>query len=195
MAVSVPRSSSKCCRRPVDQGHRNDGHHVESLDRLDAPVARFSDYWGAARRHDLVVQLPVRASLHRKCGPKRGTFFRSVFRPGHALVSRPISVAPPAPARRPTPRGHGATITAGVVIADLIVVGLALLVTHRTLEVHHAGARTSAQNLSRLLEAEVASSFERIDQALQSVADQHRLLAAGAPEPARDAAVREMLGR
>jgi PAS domain S-box-containing protein len=81
--------------------------------------------------------------------------------------------------RRFEPRSYAALVNVGVVIADLLFVGLALLVTRQTLELRHAAARTDAQNLARLLETGLTSSFDRIDQCLQTVADEHRRIGAG----------------
>jgi PAS domain S-box-containing protein len=66
-----------------------------------------------------------------------------------------------------------------VAAADLLVAGLALLVTWQTLEHQHQAARTEGQNLARLLETGLASSFDRVDECLQTVVDEHELLAAG----------------
>jgi PAS domain S-box-containing protein len=68
-----------------------------------------------------------------------------------------------------------------VIVADLLVIGVAALVTVESLATQRAAAAVNAQNMARLLETGLAASLDRIDLALQAVAGEHRRAAAGGP--------------
>jgi PAS domain S-box-containing protein len=72
-------------------------------------------------------------------------------------------------------------LKAGVLVTDLIVIGLAALVSFQSLAAHRAAAEVNARNLARLLDAGLSASFDKIDLALRAVADEHRRASTDGP--------------
>lgn len=70
------------------------------------------------------------------------------------------------------PRKITVLLIAGVLLLDTFVVGLASFGIVDSKQEHHARAAISTENISRLLEREVSSVFDRIDLTLSAVADE-----------------------
>jgi PAS domain S-box-containing protein len=74
-------------------------------------------------------------------------------------------------------------LAAGVLAVDLLAAAGVAAVLHHTREERHAIARVDGANLAHLLETGLAASLERVDLALQAVADEHlRMARAGGPD-------------
>lgn len=85
-----------------------------------------------------------------------------------------------------SPRYFTARLVAGLLLLNLILVGLAVLVIHEDRQVHEGRARTTTQNISLLLERDVSALFDRIDLIFLSAADEvEEQIASGPIDEAR----------
>lgn len=83
-------------------------------------------------------------------------------------------------------RAFAARLVAGVLLLNLVVIGLAAFVIYEDRIEHDARARITVQNLSQLLERDLSAVFDRIDLALRIVADDiEKQSAAGVMDGAR----------
>lgn len=69
-------------------------------------------------------------------------------------------------------RNFTARLVAGILLLNLVVIGLAAFAIHEDRLEHEARTRVTVQNLSLLLEREVSSIFDRIDLTLHIVVDE-----------------------
>jgi diguanylate cyclase (GGDEF)-like protein/PAS domain S-box-containing protein len=78
-------------------------------------------------------------------------------------------------------RNFTVRLVTGVLLLNVIVIGLAIFVIAEDRKEHDGRARVTAQNLSQLLEQDVHSVFDRVDLTLHTVVDEIEELAAAGP--------------
>jgi hypothetical protein len=80
-----------------------------------------------------------------------------------------------------SPRHFTARLVAGILLLNLVVMGLAAFAIYEDKLEHEGRARVVTQNLSLLLEHDVSAVFDRIELSLNIVADEHDELVAAGP--------------
>ena len=83
-------------------------------------------------------------------------------------------------------RGFVARLVTGIVLLNLLVIGLAGLAAYEDRREHEARARVAVENISLLLERDISAVFDRIDLGLHTAADEiEKQLATGAVDEER----------